>query len=206
MNEPVTLSDVESQDVVDINKIATEAQYYARYFRHVYITANESNGRAINEELFSGPASNKANLLGALADFVYINGGAKIDNFDKQKDHEFGAWLCCTEDWTEEFKKYKILLYPQQMEKLSESNDFPPIIQKIRCIIHELGHILMSPPKPDPEHSLPGTKEYLAKTQSPTNEEKAWIFTFCFFATIWGQHAFQIREKGDADNTLIAWV
>jgi hypothetical protein len=95
----------------------------------------------------------------------------------------FGSWLMKTGDG-----EGGITIYRKQLAIWYTQTKLPLHVQQIRCIVHELGHIKLSP------HLLKGTvRSQNAPHATPLEEEFAWLFTCVFLGAFLGDYSRQIR-------------
>ena len=136
-------------------------------------------------------------ILGALANFVTDVSGTQIGlmEFDPEG---FASWL-----YADDFG-LNIVLDPRQMQIWAQQNALPIHTQRLRCVIHELGHIFLSNIVPSAQ---PPTKYGIQAQSVPEREEeKAWAFTFMFLAVLLGDYSYRRRVKNKDDNTVAVHV
>lgn len=106
-----------------------------------------------------------------------------IPDFDLLPVKNFASWLARTKDG-----KGAIFLFARQMMNWEQTSRMPQRVQKIRSIIHELGHIRLTPKllisaKPG-EITIPA---------SPEEERVAWVYCLNFLAVILGEYSLNSR-------------
>jgi len=108
----------------------------------------------------------------------------------------FASWLVRSGNGTG-----GIALYVTQMVKWAAKTKMPLHVQKIRSIIHELGHIKLSP------HLLqntlpPAPRQDVRRSPyaSPFEEEMAWVFACAFMGFFLGDYSFNSRKDHARDD------
>lgn len=102
----------------------------------------------------------------------------------------FASWLLKCGDG-----KGGIALYSKTMASWAGRSGMPLHVQKIRCIIHELGHIKTNP---DLLNNTPAAKN--APYATAEDEETAWAFTGAFLGLMLGRYSKMIRATRLEDD------
>lgn len=131
-----------------------------------------------------------ARVISRLAHFAHRNFGVIIHQFDYEDVPGFASWLVRSGNGTG-----GIALYRTQMAKWAAKTKMPLHVQMIRSIIHEFGHLRLSP------HILmdtllprKGAKHQIAPHASPLEEELAWVYACSLLGIMLGDYSFHSRK------------
>lgn len=110
---------------------------------------------------------------------------------NKLPEAHFSSWLFLSAE-----DEINIVLDLEMMRSWSQTSGLPFAIQRIRSIIHELGHIIFS------THLIFNAKagSFMPKATAK-EEEVAWVYTFAFLACLVGDYSLTVRASRDTDET-----
>lgn len=99
---------------------------------------------------------------------------------------------------------FGIALHSEQMRQWSQDPNLPTVYedaQEARCILHELGHVRVTPnllkrAADDPRRPPAG----LTAKADPEDEVGPWMYAVAILGTFLAQHALETRRKVDTDN------
>jgi hypothetical protein len=163
----------------EYGEIAGYAHEYAQQFLGTYL-------RPDDDLTIRGDAVTPSPLMNALVAFVQDAVGCHI--IEAPLPHkDYASWLCFDKE-----DRISIALDIRQMGVWQGQNGMPVDLQKNRSLLHELGHVLLSPAVPDNAHEAAGAP--LVKPVKPDEEERAWIFAMSFLTAVLADYAQNCRS------------
>lgn len=132
--------------------------------------------------------------------FARFAGGAPVQRFKRAVPAGFGSWLMRMQG-PRGFVPV-IAVNTSQIDTWARPRDrktrrFWQDVITARCVIHEVGHILLHP------HLLkgPAASHTLARKAGPAEEEQAWVFAFIVIGMIIGDYAEACRDRRSCDDS-----
>ena len=120
--------------------------------------------------------------LPALARFVFDLTGATIQSFNALPAREYASWLFAISDVTT-----AIYLDEGQMHNWHQRTGMPVEVQKVRSIVHEVGHLQFS------VRLLTCPPNQFVPPSYPEEEEKAWVYAMTFLGVVMGDYSRSCR-------------
>lgn len=150
--------------------------------------------------------------------FAEVCGDAQVQYTHSIKTPGFGSWLMITGTGKPKIGLSKKQLYEWARKGLSEDGLIAKAVGKyvegsysnamnyrrqsmeVRCILHELGHILLQP------HLL-SQKTGMSEKVKAAEEEQPWVFALTVLGIMTGEYATYCRKDEDkGDDSPSAWI
>lgn len=161
-----------------------------------------SEAKRLAEDFWSHVESDNAKLLATLG----LNGktslmltelsryteaflGSQV-HYTRKLSPGYASWLYIVDN------KFRIVVDVQQIDLWSTGHASPPpAVQKIRSIIHELGHILLHGEQLKPTQAVGPVVSV-----SPVQEAAAWVFAMTFVGVLLGCYSEHSRSAHQCDD------
>ena len=132
--------------------------------------------------------------LFALKEFVEKTTAGKIQDiyYRKLPRRGFSSWLFHVGDGN-----YQIALDDEQINEWEKETGLPAGVQKIRSILHEVGHYHLSKGAQPNEGSGPA----FFKDSEPYEETQAWHYAMSFLGIVIGSYAADARDSNKPDDS-----
>jgi hypothetical protein len=114
-----------------------------------------------------------------LAEFLQLNGCQLyiLEDF-KLPGRDFASWL-----FTLSGDTMRIVVDQKRLRQWARVSRLPLDVQKVRSILHELGHLQLS------DTLKKGRKNRFTRSATAFEEERAWIYSMLFLALLMGDYA-----------------
>lgn len=163
----------------DVSAVAYDC---ALSFRNEFMSEDALDLRSVGRRGLASPP--------ILSDLIlYVQEVFECDIYPLEiSEQGFASWLVISGDKAEGSDRYSIALDNGPMMSWTAQTGMPLATQKIRSILHEIGHLHFSLKTHDPN-----TVPFIGVVQ-PIEEEKAWVFAMTFLGVLLGDYSFSSRD------------